>query len=172
MFTFPPPHPLPAHSEAHSHRLPWAGRSPAQFGWGGSCREHWRKRGGGEERRAELNWRLLGTHRGGEPSPRGWQTSRLCRPPASDVTSASPCVSADCRGITSREITARCHSNISWDLGVPSPGNQRVVPGDGGVPAALSAGGRGSSQPLDRWMLAFIPMNSRDLCHFTALTVT
>lgn len=34
MFTFPPPHPLPAHSEAHSHRLPWAGRSPARFGVG------------------------------------------------------------------------------------------------------------------------------------------
>lgn len=154
MFTF-----ALAGSKAHCG---WCGQQAA-LGWeisrvilGGKTASERARKG----TRGVMKWQMPGTHPGSELSPRGWQTG-LCHPPtrlpASDVTSASPCVSADCHSITSREITPGCYSNVtSWDRGVLSPSNQQGVPGDGGVPAPLPQGGWGSHPaPGTDWCYPF-----------------
>lgn len=111
-----------------------------------------------------------GTRRGSEPSPRGRQTGRGHRPPASDVTSASPCVS--------RLPWHRRHRNHSrlprqqHQLGhaVLSPSSQPGLPGDGGDALLPQRRMRVPPSPWDRD--AILLPRSSDLCSSTTLTAT
>lgn len=112
-----------------------------------------------------------GTRPGSQASARGWQTGRGHRPPASHVTSASPCVSL-------AAVALQALKSHPVATATSPAGTRRAVIQQ---PARAPRGWSGCSMPQKRMKVPTQPVGSRDailsprssdLCSSTAFTVT